>query len=187
MASTLLEGDALMLLSAESAGLAINVYSVQGGWMEGFGPTVVHRRREFSGAVKGGSRVLRDRKRTGRSFLGPEKAKKRMNVISEQISNAEREEALETLRVVLDARPDATTLPVALRYLASLRDMAWLARGAGMNRTALFRSLRAGANPKLDTIVAVLRAFGLRLSVEPAKSDASEHLDAREVDDSALG
>jgi probable addiction module antidote protein len=88
-----------------------------------------------------------------------------MNAISEQISDTEREEALETIQVVLNARPDATTLPLALRYLASVRDMAWLARATGMNRTALFRSLRADGNPKLKTLSAILRVFGLRLSV----------------------
>jgi probable addiction module antidote protein len=87
---------------------------------------------------------------------------------SNTLTPAERAEALEMLQIVLNARRDAKTLPLALRDLASLRDMAWLARASGMNRTALFRSLAANGNPKLDTIAAVLRAFGLRLSVEPA-------------------
>jgi len=82
------------------------------------------------------------------------------------LTDAETADVLETLRLVLGARPDAATFPQALRELAALRDMAWLARGTGMNRTALFRSLRVNASPKLGTIVAVLQAFGLRLGVE---------------------
>jgi probable addiction module antidote protein len=83
------------------------------------------------------------------------------------LTDAERSDALDTLRIVLGARPDASTLPLALRELASVRDMAWLARETGLNRTALFRSLRASGNPKLDSLVALLRAFGMKLSVEP--------------------
>jgi probable addiction module antidote protein len=86
---------------------------------------------------------------------------------TEPLTDAERTDALETLRLVLDARPDASTLPLILRELASVRDMAWLARETGMNRTALFRSLRAHGNPKLDSLVAILTAFGVRLSVQP--------------------
>jgi probable addiction module antidote protein len=82
------------------------------------------------------------------------------------LTEMERSDALETLRLVLGARPDASTLPLVLREIASFRDMAWLAQATGMNRTALFRSLRANANPKLDTIAVVLKSFGLRLSVE---------------------
>jgi probable addiction module antidote protein len=93
-----------------------------------------------------------------------------MKCTHEALTDAERADALETLRLVLAARPDAKTLPQALRELASLRDMAWLARETGMNRTALFRSLAADGNPKLKTVAAVLRALGFRLSVEQIQS-----------------
>lgn len=89
-----------------------------------------------------------------------------MKPVRDSLTDAERADVLETLNLVLAARPDAKTLPVALRQVVSLRDMGWLARATGMNRTALFRSLATSGNPKLDTIAAVLRAFGLRLSVE---------------------
>jgi probable addiction module antidote protein len=83
------------------------------------------------------------------------------------LSDTERAELLESIRIVLDARQDAKSLPALLRYeLCGLRDMAWLAKATGMNRTALFRSLSGKGNPKLDTLDAVLRALGLRLSVE---------------------
>ena len=89
-----------------------------------------------------------------------------MNPVRNPLTDAEQTEALETLRLVLNARPDAATLPLTLRELASLRDMAWLARETGLNRTALFRSLAVNANPTLRTVELVLRALGLRISVE---------------------
>lgn len=82
------------------------------------------------------------------------------------LTEDERAEALESLKIILDIRQDARTLPLVLRNIVSLRDMAWLARATGMNRTALFRSLALDANPKLRTLESVLAAFGLRLSVE---------------------
>ena len=87
------------------------------------------------------------------------------------LTDIERAEALETLRLVLDLRPDARSLPAALREVASLRDMAWLARETGMSRTGLFRSLALDSNPSLRTIAAVLRAFGLRLAVDAIQPD----------------
>lgn len=82
------------------------------------------------------------------------------------LTDEERAEAFDSIRFVLDARQDARTLPLMLRNVVSLRDMAWLARMTGMNRTALFRALALNANPTLRTLEVVLRAFDLRLRVE---------------------
>jgi DNA-binding phage protein len=38
-----------------------------------------------------------------------------------------------------------------------------------LNRETLYRTLSENGNPRLDTLAAILDAFGLRLSVQPAK------------------
>lgn len=63
---------------------------------------------------------------------------------------------------------DARALPLALRTVADVLGMAELARRTGLNRETLYRTLSERGNPRLDTLDAILRAFGLRLSVQPA-------------------
>ena len=49
-----------------------------------------------------------------------------------------------------------------------LRMRAGRAEAAGLSRESLYRSLSAAGNPRLSTLVAVLRVAGLKLSVRPA-------------------
>ncbi|MGH8291772.1 MAG: DNA-binding protein [Steroidobacteraceae bacterium] len=44
--------------------------------------------------------------------------------------------------------------------------MAALARKTGLSRETLYRTLSARGNPRLDTLAAILKAFGLRLTVQ---------------------
>jgi probable addiction module antidote protein len=64
---------------------------------------------------------------------------------------------------------DTRALPLALREAADVLGMAELARRTGLNRETLYRTLSENGNPRLDTLRAILDAFGLRLSVQPAK------------------
>lgn len=64
---------------------------------------------------------------------------------------------------------DTRALPVALREAADVLGMTELARRTGLNRETLYRTLSESGNPRLDTLGAILDAFGLRLSVQPAK------------------
>lgn len=64
---------------------------------------------------------------------------------------------------------DARALPLALRTAADVLGMAELARRTGLSREALYRTLSERGNPRLDTLGAILDAFGLRLSVQPVK------------------
>lgn len=64
---------------------------------------------------------------------------------------------------------DARMIPVALRTAADVLGMAELARRTGLSRETLYRTLSERGNPRLDTLGAILDAFGLRLSVQPAK------------------
>ena len=65
---------------------------------------------------------------------------------------------------------DARAVPIALRTVAeALGGMAALAERTGLSRETLYRTLSKDGNPRLDTLAALLNAFGLRLTVRPAK------------------
>ena len=69
---------------------------------------------------------------------------------------------------------DARIVPVALRTVAdSVGGMSALASRTGLSRETLYRTLSDKGNPRLDTLVAILEAFGLRLSVAPAQAPRS--------------
>ena len=64
---------------------------------------------------------------------------------------------------------DARVVPVALRTVATAAGgIASLARRTGLSRETLYRTLSEKGNPRLDTLTAILEAFGLRLAVAAA-------------------
>ena len=66
---------------------------------------------------------------------------------------------------------DARAVPVALRTVAdAVGGMAELAEKTGLSRETLYRTLSEKGNPRLDTLTAILGAFGLRLSVQANQS-----------------
>lgn len=63
---------------------------------------------------------------------------------------------------------DARAVPIALRTVAeALGGMTALAERTGLSRETLYRTLSKDGNPRLDTLAALLDAFGLRLTVRP--------------------
>lgn len=64
-------------------------------------------------------------------------------------------------------------LLMALRQVAEAQGMAAVAERAGMQREGLYRALSPKGNPTLKTLLAVLGAAGLRLSV--ARSEDTPH------------
>jgi probable addiction module antidote protein len=59
----------------------------------------------------------------------------------------------------------------ALRNVAQRRGgMAALAKAAGVSRESLYRTLSPRGNPKIDTVMELMRALGLKLTVEPRKA-----------------
>jgi probable addiction module antidote protein len=56
----------------------------------------------------------------------------------------------------------------ALGVVARARGMSEIAREAGVTREALYKSLSAGGDPKLSTLLGVLKALRFRLSIEAA-------------------
>ena len=69
---------------------------------------------------------------------------------------------------------DARVLTLGLRDLAeSVGGMSALASKAGLSRETLYRTLSDVGNPRLDTLAAILKVFGLRLSVQSADREAA--------------
>ena len=75
---------------------------------------------------------------------------------------------------------DARAVPVALRTVAeAVGGMAALAEKTGLSRETLYRTLSLSGNPRLDTLAAVLAAFGLRLSVQPTGKSRTRRSELR--------
>ena len=76
--------------------------------------------------------------------------------------------SIEYLREVLERSDRPEELLLGLRRIAEAQGMSRVAEAAGLSRESLYRSLSAAGNPRLSTLVAVLRVAGLKLSVRPA-------------------
>jgi probable addiction module antidote protein len=91
---------------------------------------------------------------------------------------ADPELAVEYLKVAmasLDDPDDRAAGLLALRNIAEAHGgLAAIAAEAGISREALYRSLSPAGNPTLKTLLAVLKAVGMRLSVETGASDNAE-------------
>ena len=81
---------------------------------------------------------------------------------------ADNDLAVEYMRVVLERSDTPEELLLGLRRIAEAQGMSKVAEAAGLSRESLYRSLSAAGNPRLSTLVAVLRVAGLKLSVQPA-------------------
>ena len=77
--------------------------------------------------------------------------------------------AAEYLKAALEDTDDPKVLLIALRHLAEARGgVAKIARSAGIERESLYRALSPRGNPRLSTLMAVVKAIGLKLTVEAA-------------------
>lgn len=63
---------------------------------------------------------------------------------------------------------DANEIAEALGVVARSQGMAAIAEESGLSRETLYRTLSDAGNPRLATLLGVLRAMGLRLSVAAA-------------------
>jgi len=77
--------------------------------------------------------------------------------------------AAEYLKAALEDSTEPKVLLVALRRITEARGgFAKVAEAAGIRRESLHRALSARGNPRLSTLVAVIHAIGLKLTVEAA-------------------
>jgi len=61
---------------------------------------------------------------------------------------------------------DADEMRDALRHVARAKGMAELAKAAGITRAGLYKALGEDGNPSFATIVAVMKALGVRLTAK---------------------
>lgn len=79
------------------------------------------------------------------------------------------EEQVLYLNLVLE-QGDAAELAFALGHVARARGMGRLARDAGLSRESLYKSLSGKRAPSTDTLMKVLHAMNLKITVIPAAS-----------------
>jgi probable addiction module antidote protein len=60
----------------------------------------------------------------------------------------------------------------ALGDVAKARGMAQIAKETGLGRESLYKALSAGAHPRFETVNAVLKALGVKLTFTPAQPQA---------------
>ncbi|MBS0450359.1 MAG: putative addiction module antidote protein [Proteobacteria bacterium] len=77
------------------------------------------------------------------------------------------EDVAEYLSQVLE-EGDPAELAGALGAIARARGMAQLAIETGLSRESLYKSLSGERAPSSDTLFKVVRALGLKLTIEPA-------------------
>ena len=72
--------------------------------------------------------------------------------------------------------PDPRIFLVALNRVARANGgISLLSKNTGLNRENLYRTLSPKGNPKIDSVGAVLRSLGMKLSVERIDSHVSPH------------
>jgi probable addiction module antidote protein len=65
-----------------------------------------------------------------------------------------------------DGEPHVVAM--ALGNIARAKGMTSVARDAGITREALYKSLSEKGDPKLSTLIGVMKALGLRMTIAPA-------------------
>lgn len=86
---------------------------------------------------------------------------------------ADRQLAVEYLSAALSELDDPDNRAAGLLAMRDIAEayggLAAVAHEAGINRESLYRALSPKGNPTLRTILAVMKAVGMKLSVEPGK------------------
>ena len=90
----------------------------------------------------------------------------------------DREFAVEYLKVALESLDNPEERSVSLIMLRALAEayggVAKVAKEAGISRESLYRSLSPKGNPTMKTLIAVITAMGLRLSVVEKEAAAKK-------------
>jgi probable addiction module antidote protein len=73
---------------------------------------------------------------------------------------------LEEAMKVATEDSDPAFLAQALGTVARARGMSQIAKDAGLSRESLYKALGAEGNPEFGTVMRVLRALGLRLTIQ---------------------
>lgn len=76
--------------------------------------------------------------------------------------------AAEYLQAAIESSDEPRLLLLALRRIAEAKGMSALAGEVGVHRESLYRTLSPKGNPRLSTLLAVVKAMGLALEVKRA-------------------
>jgi probable addiction module antidote protein len=74
------------------------------------------------------------------------------------------------------AEGDPAMIAEALGIAARAKGMTEVANKTGINRESLYKALRGNSQPRLDTIMKVLKAFGLKLVAQPIVDNTEAHV-----------
>jgi probable addiction module antidote protein len=89
---------------------------------------------------------------------------------------ADHELAVEYLKAAMESLDNPDDRAVGLLALRTIAEayggLGAVAAEAGITREALYRALSSKGNPTLKTLLAVLKAVGMKLSVEPERRAA---------------
>jgi probable addiction module antidote protein len=77
-------------------------------------------------------------------------------------------EAVHTYLTEALATDDAAFIAHALGTVARARGMTQIAKKAGLSRESLYKALSSDGNPEFGTIIRVMQALGLKLSLQAA-------------------
>jgi probable addiction module antidote protein len=75
-------------------------------------------------------------------------------------------EYLEEAMKIATEDSDPSFLTVALGTVARARGMSQIAKDSGLSRESLYKALGAEGNPEFGTVLKVLQALGLKLSIQ---------------------
>ena len=89
---------------------------------------------------------------------------------------ADRDLAVEYLKAAMESLDDPDNRAAGLLALRTVAEayggLGAVATEAGISRESLYRTLSPKGNPTLKTLIAVLKAVGMKLSVEPGQHAA---------------
>lgn len=77
---------------------------------------------------------------------------------------------------------DVSLLASALGVIAKAKGMTSIAEETGLTRESLYKALRADAQPRLDTILRVLGAVGVEVTLSAAKKNTKKATRTRSSD-----
>jgi probable addiction module antidote protein len=90
---------------------------------------------------------------------------------------ADRELAVQYLKAAMESLDDPDDRAAGLLALRTVAEayggLGAVAAEAGISRESLYRTLSPKGNPTLKTLLAVLKAVGMKLSIEPGRHAAA--------------
>lgn len=90
------------------------------------------------------------------------------------IAYLDSEEAIAAYIEAVFEENDQELLMTALRHVVKAQGVSVVAKAAGVGRESLYKTLAPGSSPRLETVLKLLTALGLRMKVTAVKNSAEE-------------